>query len=459
MATTNPKVLVLEAFLDFIERFTALKESTLVTLGGQGIEARLWQDAGISAENGWLVERNRSSRLKLIRSDLPYRHSDRLHPFAKKLMAIRGSKAAIDALHADFCGTIETNVGEITPLIPLIGRSSGRCLAITVADQRSNLTVENKADGLSFLRSQLSDATLSSLLEQLHAEQGLIPRNPELPAFFKRPDPHKGALRELGVLQAVLQLLLQNKRLLMPTLIERYIYVSRWSGHPFRMRSFFLHFDNSTAALRSRLPAITVDCWQRSPLFFAGETITCLRRESVAEKEPCVYEKLSQLVNMVGGEVKAEFDLLLARASKSFSADVKLEEIRKLLGSEDTPDVLAVTKVHTLSKSRVGGNGQSVKVQLLLLDGAAKGGAGLKKAYDAAFKELGIGRRKNKKRTVGGLLARTQGKFRGEFVAKALQHSTSKDADLTRLASYYSRLGDKKVTREQLLNEAKPYSS
>ena len=86
----------------------------------------------------------------------------------------------------------------------------------------------------------------------------------------------------------------------------------------------------------------------------------------------------------------------------------------------------------------------------------AKANGTLDRAYEEAFVELGLDVRKHEKdrrRIVGGSLARTQGKFRGNFV-KRITAAFGNDMILVELAAIYTKIGKTPVTTELLKREA-----
>lgn len=98
--------------------------------------------------------------------------------------------------------------------------------------------------------------------------------------------------------------------------------------------------------------------------------------------------------------------------------------------------------------------------QLTLLQGMAKGPKAYKSARRAAAKKLGYDSSGNWGHVIGGLAARTTGRFRGDFVHRSLRGVGKREqaARLAILSKSYSKLEGKEVTPQQLQTEAKPHT-
>ena len=130
---------VLKFFLDFIGSVVPVEDARIATLGGQGLEARIWQGAGVPHDHGWLIERKKALSRELI-EELPYHYTNGLETFPRVFRSVEGSDAMLDGLHLDYCGTVEPRLQEIGAVLPLIVHNIG-CLAVTVSDQRRNLSL------------------------------------------------------------------------------------------------------------------------------------------------------------------------------------------------------------------------------------------------------------------------------------------------------------------------------
>jgi hypothetical protein len=271
----TPKEQIIRLFLDFLSRHRPLADARVATLGGQGIEAKIWTESGIPPEHGWLIELNRTRGNRLIENHR-YRHHNRLGTFHQILAGQGGPAARIDGFHLDLCGTVtERVIHDFSPLLPLILQSTGRCLGITVSDQRRNRALEEwpvvmkKAE-------RLFGKHTAGLLEKIETLQTQLPIREGLPSFMSGFDPCKGARREFSLMVELIDLFQEHSWV--PVEIVRYVYVSRYGGKPFRMRSFFFHFAPVSTPSSDLAVART---WTKSPLYF------CSDQETFTEIKAC----------------------------------------------------------------------------------------------------------------------------------------------------------------------------
>src|SRR3989344_104689 len=232
---------IVRLFLDFVGTFVPLNEARLATLGGEGLEAKMWLELGIPKEHGWLIERSDARMLRLI-AESRYRIHNQLSTFARILRGQNGETASIDGFHLDLCGTFGGELlGNFSSVMPLVLRSRGRSLAITVADQRRNLaleewpTYEKRAE-------RLFGKEAKSLYHTIFEQQKLVPVSRSRAPFIQPFDPRKGAMREYSTLIDVASLLSKPNVPWMPVEMIRHIYVGRMPKNPFRMRTYFFHF-------------------------------------------------------------------------------------------------------------------------------------------------------------------------------------------------------------------------
>lgn len=293
-------------FLEFLSRWVALPQARLATLGGLGVEAKVWLGAGIPPEHGSLIEIESGLARTLIKN-YPYRTHDRLGAF-HHIIANYGE--TVDGFHLDLCGTVGADIAsDFAPTLPFILRSTGRCIAITVADARRNHALEHWSVTLSKGKELFGRNTALDLYRELVATQRQIPvrRHPDLPAHFNKGfDPVKGAKREFGLLTGMTELLCRHKSTL--NAMERYVYVSRYHDRPFRMRTYFLHFSEGG----SRDPEVALARrWIESPLHFLdhGEFVQVngSAKPNPQPKEHFGMSKLVQLVALAGDDVRQEF--------------------------------------------------------------------------------------------------------------------------------------------------------
>src|SRR3989344_3141914 len=233
----NLKKTVIEHLLRFVSAYVPIEQARLATLGGSGLEASIWKSLCIPPDRGWLIERNRTKTRELVRT-YGYSSHNQLATFSQNLAGHGGERASIDFFHLDLCGTMtRQTMADCTTILPLVLGSRGRCLALTVADARRNHILEEwplyKKRGRKLLGKDAADALYAAILDQ---QKNLPVREDSSKGFIKPFDPENGAKREFGLMVAVLALLGTQKPLV-ACAMQRYIYVSRFAGSSFRMRS------------------------------------------------------------------------------------------------------------------------------------------------------------------------------------------------------------------------------
>jgi hypothetical protein len=265
---------VLELLVDFLSDYAPLPDQRVATLGGKGCEAVVWRQKGVRPENAWLIERDASRARKLVSRHPSFCHIyGDLNTFAEAIRRQYFGRATLDFFHWDLCGTVEPVLKDIRVVLPLLATGFSKCLAVTVADSRRNLSIENPKSFRELCDVLLSDAWkgLNGKLVAQHAE--LVRLRDSLCA-----DPNKSALRETATLlflqialsslkkrdgrysvtempqffksgeipstekeAARLRSFLKMRRtIVFPEHLERILYWSNKSG--FRMRTYFLHF-------------------------------------------------------------------------------------------------------------------------------------------------------------------------------------------------------------------------
>lgn len=242
---TSNKRRVLAHFLRFALKYVPPQEARIATLGGRGWEAELWREAGVLPEKGWLIERGRKARQKLIRQKA-YHLCNNLRSFSRSLSAVEGDQAAIDAFHWDLCGIVSDNIPDVYTIMPLLlnEHSQGRCFAVTVIDARNQgANLEDLAgQGNEVLGKRLAVALLQKLEAQLQRLSWQVTQR-------VHSDPKLGAQREMSLLLKMLHLLSEhNPNGFVPTEMERHIYISDFGRIPNRMRSYFFRFDKPKTA-------------------------------------------------------------------------------------------------------------------------------------------------------------------------------------------------------------------
>jgi hypothetical protein len=315
---------VIQLFLSFVSRYVPLGQARLATLGGRGLEAKIWAERGIPAEHGWLIERNRQRNDALI-TNHRYSVHNQLGTF-DRILAGHGKDASIDGFHLDLCGTLcDHAIAGFKPVIPLILTSGGRCLAITVADARRNLVLE-QWPAIIKRGKRLFGTEVAGIYQTIMAAQRRVPVNHDrnLPAFIKPFDPVKAAKREFGLLVELAELMRAQDLPWMPATIERYIYVSHSMSRGFRMRTYFFHFGEMTAA---NAGCSFAQAWVESKIFFAnGEAFHEVEQTPggvVVQPLPTkkgdlamATSKLHELVSLLGGSYEVEYNELAAASQR-----------------------------------------------------------------------------------------------------------------------------------------------
>ena len=311
---------VVRRFLGFLSQWVSLPQARLATLGGMGVEAQAWVEAGIPPSHGSLIELE-SGLARILIKKFDYRTHDRLSAFHTVL---GNYGEMVDGFHLDLCGTFNVDVlGDFSPTLPFILRSRGKCLAVTVADARQNRALSNwpacRARG-----KELLGRRVQPIFAELEAQQRKIPVkvNTSLPKFFRSGfDPHKAAKREFAFMLDILELAQAHKCTVQS--MERLVYVSRYNNRAFRMRTYLFHF--GLGCTDDSLPLL-VQTWLASPLAFTDQDSTTIIAAVPAKpQEKHVTSKLAELVALTGNqEIQEEY-------AKLVSDSESLSEFRRML--------------------------------------------------------------------------------------------------------------------------------
>jgi len=325
----STKAQVIRSFLMFLAQYVPVGQARLATLGGRGLEEKIWSELGIPFGHGWLIERSRKLGGKLI-ANHRYQTHNQLGTFSRILAGHGADRAFIDGFHLDLCGTLcDDSIANFAPVVPLILSSSGRCLAITVADARRNLALEQWPDFQERAAKLFGRGASEDIYYRIEAYQKRVPIRKDQPAFIKPFDPTKGAQREFGLLVELTELLHRQKLPWIPVAVERYVYVSRYQRRPFRMRSYFFRFGEQ-AAKSSELAF--ANAWITSKLSFANgdafrevkapsilgipitAPVTPIGQQPTTKGETVMTDRpsrLKELVGVLGGAEEAEYNQLL----------------------------------------------------------------------------------------------------------------------------------------------------
>lgn len=441
---TELKVQVLQLFLNFVQKFVPFQQAIVATLGGLGKESALWKTAGVLDRNGWLIERNRQHSRRIIQ-EAGYHYTTSLKNFWRVFRSVNGDKAGVDAFHLDLCGTIEPNVRVARRLVPLVLKSKGRCFAITVADARRNLSLEDFRTVEKSLQRMLG-FRYERLKSKLKAEQG--------------SDRDAAVMRELGFFYSIVSLFCFYGRYALPDRVVRVSYISNYSGSHFPMRTYFFHFKSQPQRMKpSQFVVYLYQQWFRNALNDLDRpqqerartgraTMTKKAVQTSGEKRD--FQKdlgmLRKLAEAVGLDYVIE-RLQLNGASKTNQFITTIETALAAFKGTPKPEP-AEASGDTKVGRKVTENGEKTMAKLELLRARAQG----KAEYDRVKLEIGqrfrLGRpsKKGAAATSRALLATTQKHGRPEF----LKSLAKQDATLINeeLAGIY------KVPVEQLRREA-----
>jgi hypothetical protein len=444
---------VIRLLFDFFSQYMSPKEAVVATLGGWGLEATFWNELGVKSENGWLIERSRTGRTHLIRN-FHYRHVNQLKSFPVLFKAVNGEDTGVDFFHLDLCGTIEPSYELIEGLVPLVLASKGRCLAITVADQRRNRSDEHFKPVFIEGKKMFGKNAAEALLRSLKSEGNELASH-----FDDRISGESVARREYGFLVHLAKVLGDTK-------IEqmvRYVYHSEIGGNnmPFRMRTYMFRLSKGE---------LVPSDWVRSPVrMVTPDGLVVInpkhpQEEGVNERkqgmkfDPEKFPALAGMLKHTSAEVRADFKRLLASFVEPVVAvDTLVRDIEGVLAkySIDGKQVEKSLRAKREPKKRdqksedfpgkrFGTTSDNVAVKIHLLEAEAQGEDSLEKARERCYEFLGITNLKNKRGTVGAHHARTKGDtFRPSFV-KSILASTPQDKHdevLGLLASSYTTLG------------------
>jgi len=444
------KSVALRLLLEYLKKHVPLSKAVVASLGGEGREAKIWQEVGIAAENGWLIERNRKKSRKLI-SEMPYRYTSTLESFSRVFRNVGGAKAGIDAFHLDLCGTLDSSIAIVRRIIPLVIKTQGRLLAVTVADARRNVGVEQFGH-IEKILSKLLGFRYERLRERLLIE--------------RLGDRQLAVMRELVFFHHMTELFKFYGRYTVPSKVTRLAYISHTSGAGFPMRTYLFRFEKEPRRMTAKkFAGLLYDKWLDEKLADLNKPAS----ESAATKETTMSEdtkpmkgefgKLRALVQVIGGEALDEFEALVAAATRERST--LLDELRALISLHDDGTVPAV--VTTEQPVRTGKraaaiaaakpvDAELIEAQLYLMRARAKGPKQLESAKAEIMRRFRMGRKGNRGAKVGGLLAVTQGKRRPQFLRRLHKHDpTAINEDL---AGLYTAILGKDTKLSDLRREA-----
>lgn len=362
------KRVVLRCLLRFLQTVIPLDRACLMTLGGWGIEADIWREAGVPLDNGWLVERDLARLGKLARGlALGYRTIN--NPIARLSSFFRSS---IDYLHLDLQGTFGAAEAEqLQSVLPFVLSGTGRTLSVTVSDSRRNIILERRVLVEQVLHTLLGDVECSRRMTSLVAHYAHEANIRQARDF----EPRQQAFKDFGTLLWIMfascedpngafdqyrkvfcdgkpvprtlpRLLLDSRTCALPDWVERFVYPGL-SGK--RMKTYLIHFAETRNSVQ------LADAFGRiAELLCASD---CLHVGAQAEVSSINYthkKKRGTMAELKEEEVKAK--PRFASAADALAYLVKrISQLRA-----DPDDALA-----ELCLSRVVGNTSDTKTRLI----------------------------------------------------------------------------------------------
>lgn len=488
------------AIIEFLSGYVVPSEALIATFGGKGLEVTAWAEKGILPQHGYLLEKKRELNRRLIRNTEYHVHNT-LKTFPGMFRGLHGDKG-LDCFHWDLEQTAESNRDDLKVILPLVARGAGQCLAITVPDSHQNWSVDNWQRVRWVGEGRLGKTEAAALISALLEQQKIIPvkDSSHWPDFFKKKpaDPTKCMRREFGLLALLGHAFdsYSKEECLSVDSMVRYVYVSRYSGRPFRMRTYIFHL-TKTKPQSAFTSLATV--WRSSQLFLLREVADGIEKIEVPiaklspsthiRKGECIMPKpeekslLFELVHRYGGAVQAEYEDLINRLdeaqAKGASYDYMYKEFSRLMTALAPMEKAALTAPIEATES---------KLDSSAAEGDTKGSPRTRRARYKDLSSLPKSQRANLKvlavialadglyeewrteservygpnsgRALGVLKGRTQGVWRGNFIKEILETVENPDIVLGELAESYTKIDGTPVTVEQLRREAeKPYAT
>ncbi|OGL73361.1 hypothetical protein A3E39_02290 [Candidatus Uhrbacteria bacterium RIFCSPHIGHO2_12_FULL_60_25] len=258
---------MIDQILTLLADCVSLVHAQIATMGGAGLEYERWRSLHIPPTHCWLVEHDPASARKLRHAYPLANHVRALADLPTAVHKANDNQARLDMFHLDLCGTVEPSIRDLTNILPLLLNGKGRILAVTMADQRGNRSL-NEPKLVQRICARLFGSHWNELwsnLVDLHSQEPVIREG-------VRADPEKVALREAGALlylllafsairregaryearkeryplmhflrfrergeRRYLKLMQQGSVITLPSHVERYVYWSDESN--FRMRT------------------------------------------------------------------------------------------------------------------------------------------------------------------------------------------------------------------------------
>ncbi len=503
------KKFVLESFLQFVQKYVSIESMHIGTLGGEGLEANIWMQAGLPQRQGWLVEWDQERQRQLRRAQLSgwFYLCNSLALLPQALGRQIGGRG-LDAFHFDLCGFLRTSFDHIRPVLPhLIKKERGRCLALSTVDKHSSPYTSDHEKFFDRACATLGLCDTRFLVRELQRQQRKVPHSRRPQNHGKNDgqpsadiaNPASCAQREFGTFADILLLLTTRKPLYLVDAIDRYVYVSRWAGSSWRMRSYFFHMSEQVAATKAEVAHQLMETWIASPLRYinAEGKVSRIRVSGyrqiakvqikedevphppsvtiAQENQPKETQALGFVAQMLGGNALAEYQALVAKAAKFETLQKRMSQIAEMIISYNKLPVDVTESAPTEEQIPIAGALGTVaapqgprtvvrsehkrvpltkrQIVMRLIEARAAGAD----TYEKAQADIGpeVGMTKNYKGRLGTMFARSMGKYRPVFLfgmAKEMTEEGMKET-LSLLAPWYSKIDGKPVTVTQLQEE------
>jgi hypothetical protein len=248
-------------------------------------------------------------------------------------------------------------------------------------------------------------------LDQIVADQrALLPMRSG--GFIKPFDILKAAKRELGFLLDLTKVLSSVDQGVSFDRIERYAYVSRYAGSPFRMRTYIFHLANIQSTVRD-----LVDLWVRSKLLSNNEECELIEIARTHGGNMTLDEFLSA----ANVSLQAEYAVLKQKAAS-------LDQLSALINKR--PDLSPAVSPNENQPKQVGRKPKKTWKDLSVRDQvewmittlekkAAAGDAWNKQKLWQKWVKASFGYYEAKLgKSLRSVMSHSTGKFRGKFVAR-----------------------------------------
>lgn len=227
---------ITEKFLEFAARHLPLADAKLATT--RVADSAIWQGFNIPKQHGYIIARGQAST-DVIR-DGKYNCHSTLKTFPQALNGQLGSEGAyVDLFHVDLRhGSITVSFKDVQPIMPMVAASHGKCLAVTMSDQRCPAINEEERRRHDKIRKLIGYERCEVLHKRLHTDKYLSPR-----------DLHPSVNREFIALLDIFALL-QLDAPHPPYWIESMERHTYYENHPLhRMRCCFFHLSTTPPEL------------------------------------------------------------------------------------------------------------------------------------------------------------------------------------------------------------------